>query len=184
MKMADGGYRPAHNMQCATTNDKQIIIGVDVTNEGTDSGQMSPMLEQIERRTGKIPKEYLVDGGFNSHAEVTKLERRDVTVYAPVKTAKKEGVDPYAEKASDTKEVSAWRKRMKTKTAKEIYKERSATAEFPNAGFRNRGLRQFPVRGLVKTKAIALWHALVHNLQMIMTHEWLPVFTHAGKQVS
>ena len=57
-----------------------------------------------------------------------------------------------------------WRERMGTEEAKEIYKDRAATAECVNAIARNRGLQQFRVRGLIKVKAILLWHALAHNL--------------------
>jgi hypothetical protein len=53
---------------------------------------------------------------------------------------------------------------MATVEAQTIYKERAATAECVNAVARNRGLRQFPVRGLPKVKAVLLWFALAHNL--------------------
>ena len=33
---------------------------------------------------------------------------------------------------------------------------------------RNRNLRQFRVRGLAKTKAVALWHALAFNLRRMI----------------
>jgi hypothetical protein len=48
--------------------------------------------------------------------------------------------------------------------AKNIYKQRAATAECVNAIARGRGLMQFVVRGLNKVKAVALWYALAHNL--------------------
>ena len=48
--------------------------------------------------------------------------------------------------------------------AKAVYKERAATAECVNAQARNRGLIRLRVRGQLKAKAIALWHALAHNL--------------------
>jgi hypothetical protein len=57
---------------------------------------------------------------------------------------------------------------MGTEAAKEIYKERAATAECVNAQARNRGLIRFLVRGLDKVKATALWYALAHN----MACEW------------
>ena len=47
MKMADGGYRPAYNVQYATAAEGRIIVGYDVTNAGADSGQMDPMVDQI-----------------------------------------------------------------------------------------------------------------------------------------
>ena len=177
MKMADGGYRPAYNVQFATACDSRLIVGVDVTNEGTDSGQMDPMLTRLQQDFGTLPDEYLVDGGFSSRDDTTHVEQQGTKVYAPIKKEKKlleEGKDPYARRRDDTDEYYAYRQRMKTPEAQAIYKQRSSTAEFPNAGCRNRGLHQFPVRGLKKTRTIAVWQALVHNLQMILYHGWLP----------
>ena len=77
---------------------------------------------------------------------------------------KKGTVDRYEPKATDSEEVAEWRKRMGTKEAQEIYKERAATAECVNAQARNRGLRQFMVRGLEKVKPVATWFAIAHNM--------------------
>jgi len=178
MKMADGGYRPAYNTQFATTCDSRLIVGVEVTNEGSDSGQMEPMVDQIEQRFGVLPQEYLVDGGFSSRDDTTALEQRGVKVYSPVKKAEKlleSGSDPYARRPGDSDEYYAYRQRMKTPEAQLIYKDRCSTAEFPNAGCRNRGLNQFPLRGLKKVRTLALWQALVHNFRMILCHGWLPI---------
>ena len=183
MKMADGGFRPAYNVQFATACDSRIIVGVAVTNEGGDSGQMGPMVAQLEEKFGMRPEEYLVDAGFSSRDDTTQLEQQGVQVYSPIKKEKKlleEGGDPYARRRGDTDEYYAYRQRMQTEEAKTIYKERCSTAEFPNAGCRNRGLQQFPVRGLKKTKTIAVWHALVHNFKMILHHRWLPVVCQPG----
>jgi len=168
MKMADGGFRPAYNVQFATTADSLVIVGVDVTNEGTDRGLLLPMVEQIQHRYGQPLQDYLADGGFVHLDEITKLTQGGLTPYLPVleqqqKEAK--GIDPFAPMKGDTPEVAAWRARMGTSEAQEIYKERAPTAEFPNATARNRNLRQFNVRGRVKARTIALWHALAHNVQ-------------------
>ena len=82
------------------------------------------------------------------------LERRKVKVYSPLKKEQKlldHGKDPYARQRGDTDEYYTYRQRMKTAEAKAIYQERSSTAEFPNAGCRNRGLHQFRMRGLQKS---------------------------------
>lgn len=178
MKMADGGYRPAYNVQFATACDSRIIVGVDVTNEGGDSGQMEPMTDQLQANFQQLPTEYLVDGGFSSRDDTTLLEQRGVKVYSPIKKEEKllqAGQDPYARRRGDTDEYYAYRQRMKMPEAKEIYKLRCSTAEFPNAGCRNRGLQQFAVRGLKKSRTVVLWQALTHNLQMILYHGWLPI---------
>jgi len=147
-------------------------VGVDVTNSGGDGGQMTPMIKQIEARYATQPDEYLADGGFSTLDDIERLESSQTKVYAPVKNEeqkREKGDDPFARRKGDSDEVAAWRERMGTESAKKIYKQRYATAEFPNAGCRNRGLMQFVVRGLTKTKAVSLWHALAHNFQRTLS---------------
>ena len=57
---------------------------------------------------------------------------------------------------------------MHSDAAKQIYRDRAATIECVNAHARRRGLTAMPVRGLAKVRAIALWHALAHNLARII----------------
>jgi len=166
MKMPDGGFRPAYNVQFATTTEGGVIVGVDVTNEGTDNNQMTPMLEQIEERFGERPKEALLDGGFVKVEAIDEAERNGTTVYAPPKEEQKQldaGQDPYARKKSDTDATADWRARMGTAEAKTIYKERPSTAEWVNAQVRNHGLYGVRVRGRPKVLVVVLWYVLTHN---------------------
>jgi transposase len=171
MKMADGGFRPAYNVQFATATDSQVIVGVEVVTTGSDAGQMSPMVEQIRGRYDKVPAEMLVDGGFAQHDEIDAMSVPAVgcTVYAPVPKPKDPKVDRFTPKPSDSAAVAAWRERMATDQAQAIYKERAATAECVNALARGRGLVQLLVRGLKKVKAIALWYALAQNVMRAAT---------------
>lgn len=174
MKMADGGFRPAYNVQFSTTTDTQVIVGVEVTNSGSDGGQLAPMNEQIHERYRQSPDESLVDGGFSTLKDIESLTNSDhgTTVYAPVKDEEKKrnkGEDPFAPRPDDSAAIAAWRQRMGTADAKEIYKERAATAECVNAIARNRNLWFIRVRGLVKARAVALWYALAHNLRRALT---------------
>jgi hypothetical protein len=169
MKMGDGGFRPAYNIEFSTTCDHQVVVGVDVVTVGSDQGQLPPMLDQIEKRFAKRPKEALVDGGFASHEDIEAVQsgvggKAACKVYAPVPKPKKEGVDRHAPHAGDSAEVVEWRQRMDTEEAKEIYKQRAATAECVNAQARKRGLIRLLVRGLEKVNAVALWFATVHNM--------------------
>jgi transposase len=168
MKMGDGGFRPAYNVQFATTTDTQVVVGVDVTNAGTDGGLLSPMIAQLVQRYQRRPAEYLADGGFIKLTDITQAASQGIDVYLPImeeEEKRAQGIDPYAPLKGDTPEVAQWRARMGTTEAKTIYKERAASAELTNAGCRNRGLTQFLVRGLAKVKAVAFWHALAHNFQ-------------------
>ena len=69
MKMADAGFRPAYNVQFATDEASDVIVGVAVTNTGSDQQQFVPMLDQIEARVGR-PVCMLVDGGYRSHEAI------------------------------------------------------------------------------------------------------------------
>ena len=167
MKMANGGFNPAYNVQFATDTDSGIIVGVDVTNEGSDAGLAVPMVEQIQERLATTPNELLLDGGYTMVKDTITLTQMGVVVYMPVKEEEKKiakGIDPFVPISTDTPEVAAWRQRMGLPESKEIYKERASTAEWVNAQARNRGLQQFRVRGLQKVRDVAKWFATVHNL--------------------
>ena len=163
MKMGDGGFRPAYNPQLASDADSLVIVGVDVATVGSDQGLMVPMVEQVMARCGQAPEAWLVDGGFVGHEQIEQASQHTV-VYGPVPEPKDKTVDPHQAKATDSPAVGAWRERMGTDEAKEIYKKRAATAECVNAQSRNRGLQQFPVRGLAKVTCVVLLFALAHNL--------------------
>jgi len=169
MKMADGGFRPAFNVELATATDSQIITGADVTNSGSDQGQLVPMVEQHQERYEEVPNKALVDGGFAKKQDIEKVEQGGTTVYAPVQKSKNPERDAHTPRPDDSPVIAAWRQRMATAEAKEIYKQRASTAECVNAIARNRGLRQFLVRGLRKVKAVVLWYALAHNLMRAVT---------------
>ena len=166
MKMADGGYRPAYNVQLATDTATQVITGVEVTNSGGDQGQMAPMVEQHQQRYERTPDEMLVDGGFVKKDDITAVSapQGTTTVYAPVQVSKTDQRNPHTPRSDDSPAVAEWRQRMATDEAKEIYKERAATAECVNAQARNRNLYQVRVRGRPKVLAVVLWYVLAHNL--------------------
>lgn len=168
MKMGDGGFRPAFNVEFATDVDGRAIVGVGVTNVGSDAGQLVPMLDQVEARSGQRPDEYLADTGFAQGEALDESAARGVTVYAPPQTSKN-GRAPGAPCRGDSPAETQWRARMATDEAKAIYKDRAATAEWSNAQTRcHRALNQFVVRGLAKVTCWAVWVALAHNMLRTM----------------
>jgi transposase len=165
MKMGDGGFRPALNVQYATDTQTQVIVGWDVSGSGSDHGQTIPMLEQIEQRYGQYPDEMLIDGGYAKKEDIEQASSPEIgcKIYSPPYTTQKDR-DPYAPNKNDSQAVKEWRERMATQDAKEIYKQRASTAECVNAHARNRGLYQFKVRGMIKTFTVVVIHVLTHNL--------------------
>jgi transposase len=164
MKMADGGFRPAYNMQYATDTKTQVIVGVQITNVGSDKGELVPMHKQIRERYGRVPEEQLADGDFAVGADIESLAAAGTVVYTPPRKPRDSKQVADVPRPGESEVLTEWRLRMKTDTAKQTYRERASTAECVNAQARNRGLRQFPVRGKTKALAVALWYAVAHNV--------------------
>jgi hypothetical protein len=173
MKMPDGGYRPAHNVQIATDTQSRAIVGVEVIAQGVDTRQLEPMRQQVESRTAKKVHEHLADGGYLTFDDVDRAAEQNVTLYVPPKPPR----DPqkfgseYEPRESDSEAVKQWRARMGSEQAKEIYKQRAATSETVNADLKShRGLVQLTVRGVAKARCVALWCALAYNLMHFGLH--------------
>jgi transposase len=167
MKMANGGFDPAYNVQFVSDGDARVIVHVDVTNAGTDGGEMPPAHEKVCATYGKVPKHALVDGAYATKDGVTAVEQAGTQVVSSIphgEELKKHGKDPHARQRGDTDQYVAFRERMAAAEYQELYRMRPSIAEFPNADCRNRNLRLLRVRGLAKVKAVVLWHALAFNL--------------------
>ena len=169
MKMPCGGIRPAYNLQLAADPTSGAIAGVDVVNSPADSQQSGPLRAQVERRTGRKVKEHLMDEGYVAMDQIDAAERADVKVYAPLPKGKHG--QPVTCSRWDTPGTRAWRARMQTQEAKQVYKQRAPSSERPNAEFQERlGLRSFAVRGLARVRCVALWTALAYNVVHFAEH--------------
>lgn len=165
MKMPDGGFRPAYNMQLATDVGSQVVVGVAISNHGGDGHEAPPMLKQVQGRTGITPRGYLIDGGFATLNTIDDLSAAGTTVYAPTQPPRGSKRTQAEPRPTDSPAVAEWRARMATEEAKSIYRERAATSECVNGCLReHQGLQRFLVRGSAKILCIALWMALAHNL--------------------
>jgi len=169
MKMGDGGFRPAYNVQFAADVDGRAIVGVSVTTNGTDKGQTAPMLEQIERRTGQLPEVYLADGGYAKVGDIEAMHEKGITSYVPVPKPRNKDIDPHEPKANDGPGTAAWRERMATDESKQEYRARAATIETVNADLKTwRGLGPLVVRGSTKVLSVALWAAVTYNVLRLL----------------
>jgi hypothetical protein len=162
MKMADAGFRPAYNVQVASVAGEQIVVAVDVTNNGSDGGLMRPMLEQVQAQTGCFPGRHIVDGGFTSLDDIEWAHSEGIEVFCPPKKPKKDA-DPYKVRPSDGPGTAAWRVRMGSEEGKAQYMIR-VICECVHARWRNWNLRQVTVRGLEKVRAVVLLYAFTNNL--------------------
>jgi transposase len=167
MKMADGGFRPGFNVQYGVVGDKlggpRTILGVRVTNVGSDLGSLMPMVEQVEARLGVLPVAVVADSNHAQHADIAALQARGIqALVAPPKPRRGRALGPQADRSPA---VQQWRRSVASAEGKELLRQRGALAELVNAHQKeHQGLRQFVVRGLAKALNVALLGALSANL--------------------
>jgi transposase len=78
MKQGDGGFAPSHNVQLSTDAAHGIIVGVGITQAGSDQRELLPALEEIETNLGRLPEQMVADGGYTTHETVTAMAERGV----------------------------------------------------------------------------------------------------------
>lgn len=165
MKMPDGGYRPGYNIQMATAGSPlggpRTIVGVRVTNVGSDMGSISPMLDQIECRTSKLPTVLMADANHARHDCIRACAQRGVVALIPV-PMRSQKAGPHADPC---KAIVAWRARMQTDEAKTTFRARASLCELSNAHLKHHhGVAQILVRGVAKITCVALLAALAANI--------------------
>jgi hypothetical protein len=128
MKMADGGFGPASNVQFATDVDSQVIVGFEVITSGSDAGPMAVMVEPIRHRAGEVPGAMLVDGGFAQHEEIDAVSDPKVggTVYAPVPK-------PGDSEAGWRGGGRGWRRTRPRRSTRAVRRRRNASTRWPGA---------------------------------------------------
>jgi transposase len=248
MKQSDGGYAPSYNVQISTDAKEKVIVGVGVSQCGSDYGELVPAEERVEETMGSTPEQMVTDGGFVSRENILAMEEKGIDFIGPMGVGvaqsagqmKRRGVDPsfypeafnydalsdtygcpagkslrpdgeekrlgrtnYKYRASgvdcqkclfkakccpqngamgraivrgvDDPVVVAHKAKMETEEAKQIYRQRGAVAEFPNAWIKEKiGLRQFRLRGLIKVGMEVLWACLVYNIKQWIRLCWRP----------
>jgi transposase len=165
MKMGDGGFRPAYNVQYATAGSPlggpRTIVGIQVTSSGSDMGSLVPMAEQVKERTGKLPETVMADGGHAKHEDIAQMEAKGIKVIVPVA----DNAKPLEQMTNADKGVLAWRQRMETPEAQQQYRARGGISELPNAHQKSHhGITQFLVRGLDKVTCVVFLSALSSDI--------------------
>jgi transposase len=162
MKMGDGGFRPAYNVQYAVAGSEmggpRTIVG-NVTNVGSDMGSLSPMAEQIKERTGHYPEVVLADANHVKYEDIQAMHAKGIAVIAAPPDNAKTVEQLRAQNAEPG--VIAWRERMETDEAKKLYRARASLVELTNAHL---------VRGIEKVTSVVLLNVLASNILLNARH--------------
>jgi len=172
---APGGkhFEQSYNAQAVVDSENQIIVAADVVDETNDKKQARPMMQQVKRNTGKLPREMSADTGYFSTDVVEKLTDDGIDTYMPPDKTNHSDKNQAAPRGRIPKNLSIadrMRRKLKTKRGRERYGLRKETAEPVFGQIKQaRGFRQFLLRG--KTKVKSEWRIICtgHNMLKLFT---------------
>ena len=162
MKRAGGGFDQCYNGQTAVDAHAQIIVAAELTNCGSDAGNLGPMLAAVEAVTGQAPSVTLADAGYRAEATFAQLAAHPTDLYVALG---REGTDCAQLDTKANPHTAAMRTKMRTSQGKDAYRRRKAIVEAPNAWIKHvMGFRNFSMRGL--HKAAAEWKLVCAALNL------------------
>lgn len=169
MVSSDKAFIQAYNAQAAVDTEGQIVVACEVTNQAGDVEQMAPLVEEVERVTGRRPGEVLADAGYWSEKNVRVLAQRGIACLIPPDKVRhrqwreERSLPPPPSSEASLREKMRYALRLPEN--KERYRMREKTVE-PTFGQikEGRGLRQFLLRGRAKVRALWRLDCAVHNL--------------------
>ncbi|SRR6266540_4161261 len=160
MKMAEGQYAPAYNIQQRTVGDPHggpiAVVALRVTQIGNDQNSLVPLQHQMEQSLGLCATQVLADAQHATHQEIQDLAHVDLRIPRPKRWKP-------TEKVSDPA-IQAWQQRNETPEAKEIYRGRKALAERTHARWTQFGLDRLPVRGIDRVETFMRFASVVLNI--------------------
>src|ERR1700692_1749446 len=78
MHQPDGGLALSYNAQISTDAAQGLIVGVAVTQEPNDSGQLLPAMDRLEQRLEKKPQQMVADSGYTTRENIEKMAGREI----------------------------------------------------------------------------------------------------------
>jgi transposase len=151
MKRAGGGFDAGYNAQTAVDDAAHIIVAAELTNCGSDAGELPTMLQAVKDNLGALPKQALADTGYKAEAVFEQLAGNGCDLVVAVG---REGRQPLRFDPERSPYTAAMAAKLQTDEARAAYRRRKWIAEPPNGWIKNvLGFRQFSLRGLHRVQA-------------------------------
>jgi transposase len=178
-KASNQGWDQCGNAQ-AVTNEPQIILAADVTDQANDVRQAVPMVDQARANldaagVNEAIKAALGDAGYYSETNAKDLEQRGIEAYLATERLKhheKVAAAPRGRIPAGLSAKQRMARKLRTKVGRSMYAKRKGMIE-PIFGQWKQvlGLRQFSMRGLASMRGEWRLMATVHNLLKLWRHD-------------
>ncbi len=145
-----------------------MIVAAGVTNQPSDKTQALPMIKDIERNIGFLPKEVSADAGYFSATAIEDLYNLGVDPFIPPDKTRHGTFLPPSPRGRVPGHLSPsdrMRRKLRTKHGRKRYALRMGTVEPVFGQIKQaRGIRQFLLRGMEKVEREWQFICTGHNL--------------------
>jgi transposase len=167
MKRAGGGFDASYNAQTAVDDAAHIIVAAELTNCGSDAGELPAMLQAVKDNLGALPEQALADTGYKAEAVFEALAGSGCDLVVAVGREGQQALRFDAQRSPHTAAMAA---KLQTDQGKTAYRRRKWIAEPPNGWIKNvLGFRQFSLRGLHRVRAEWKLVCMALNLRRMAT---------------
>jgi len=90
LKQGDGGFAPSYNVQFTTDAKQTVIVGVEVTQAGSDAEQLQPAMDRLQEQSGQSPRQAIVDGSYTSRSNIVDMDQAHIDLIGPPPDSRKQ----------------------------------------------------------------------------------------------
>ncbi len=162
------GFIYGYNAQAVVDEAHQVIVATSLTTEATDTGSLPDLVDQVETNTGRRPKRFLADAGYQSADDLEHLADKKIDAYVAVRRDKHSASPPPPPRGRIPAHLiprERMARKLTTKKGRAHYARRKVIVEPVFGQIKEAmGFRRFSLRG--KDKVDAEWHLVcaVHDL--------------------
>ena len=171
MKMGNGGFSFAYNVQVVTGTQSRAIYDISISNS-LDQGKAPPTLARtlamLSRIGVKKPKNWICDSAYSTKYDIEGSYELLPTCNAVFASKPNKGSDPTKAIRTDGPGMLKWRESLGSEEFKTTYSLRCSTVELSNARLKQGGLSRFNLVGSLKVKGVALLSAIAHNISILV----------------
>jgi len=179
--MKDGASKSleqAYNCQAASDEQAQVIVGTHVTQDTNDTQHVTPLIEDVKKKTGHTPQKARLDAGYYRDDNVTYLESEESDGYIATGRQTHSDKTPPVTRGRIPKDATTKEKmvrKLRTQKGRATYSKRKHIVE-PVFGHikEARGFRRFSLRGLENVSCEWDLVCLTHNLLKLFRSGYQP----------
>ena len=137
MKTSQEGFQQCYNAQVAVEGRNQLIVAVEVSNNASDQGRLTPLTKEVEATHGKRPDTVLADAGYCNEADLAKLRALGVDGYVALG---REGRREVAVDAETHPAKAAMAEKLATEAGRRNTRNANGSRRRPSDGSRRRSV--------------------------------------------